>query len=152
MAQHVNPWSIRKILLAVDGSYSSTKAAHAAVDLARAHRAELIVLHVVDDQRIFNELGRFSPELEEEAGKILEENGWKYLTDVEKMAQEQWVRTTLTLRHGIPHEVLLDMVTERPVDLIIVGKLGRRGPRRVLTGSVTQRLIDLSDVPVLVVK
>jgi len=151
MAERVAPWAPRKILLATDGSQSSIEAARVAVGVARTHSAELIVLHVVDDQ-ILEELSRFSQKTDKEAGKTLEENGWNYLQAVEKMAQEHWVRTTLELRHGAPHEVLLDMVKKEEVDLIIMGKIGRRGPRRVLTGSVTQRVIDLSEVPVLVVK
>ncbi len=151
MAESVAHWAFHKILLAIDGSQSAIEAARVAVGLARAHSAEVIVLHVVDDQ-ILEELSRFSQQPVEDAGKVLEENGWHYLRTVEKLAQEQWVRTTLALRHGTPHEVILELVKQEEADLIIMGKLGRRGLRRVLTGSVTQRVIDLAEVPVLVVK
>ena len=151
MAESAAPWTFHKILLATDGSQSSIQAAHVAVGLARAHSAELSVLHVVDDQ-ISEELSRFSQQPVEEVGKALEENGWHYLRAVEKMAQEHWVRTMLALRHGTPYEVILDLAQQEAADLIILGKLGRRGPRRVLTGSVTRRVIELSEIPVLVVK
>ncbi len=151
MPERAAQWTPRKILLATDGSQSSSEAARVAVGFARAHSAELIVLHVVDDQ-ILEELSRFSHKPDKEMGKVLEENGWNYLREVEEMAQEQWVRTTLKLRHGTPHEVLLDTAKKEEVDLIVVGKIGRRGPRRVLTGSMTQRVIDLSEIPVLVIQ
>jgi nucleotide-binding universal stress UspA family protein len=151
MAEQAAQWTPRKILLATDGSPSSIAATRVAVGFARTHSAELIVLHVVDDQ-ILEELSRFSQKSDKETGKILEENGWNYLREVEETAQEQWVETSLQLRHGTPHEVLLETAKKKEVDLIIMGKSGQRGPRRVLTGSVTQRVMDLSDVPVLVVK
>jgi nucleotide-binding universal stress UspA family protein len=150
MAEPVEQWTPRKILLATDGSPSSIKAARVAVGFARAQSAELIILHVIDDQ-ILEELSRFSQKPDKEIGKVLEENGWNYLQEVKELAQEQWVKTTLELRHGTPHEVLLDTAKKEEVDLIIVGKKGRRGPRRVLMGSVTQRVMDLSEVPVLVI-
>jgi nucleotide-binding universal stress UspA family protein len=151
MADTVVQWAPRKILVATDGSQSSLEAVRVAVGLARSHNAELIGLHVVDDQ-ILEELSRFSQKSYDETRKVLQENGWSYLQEVEKLAQEHWVRTTLELRHGTPHEVLLDVARQEKVDLIIMGKIGRRGPRRVLTGSVTQRVVDLAEVPVLVVK
>lgn len=151
MADTVVQWAPRKILVATDGSQSSLEAVRIAVGLARSHNAELIGLHVVDDQ-ILEELSRFSQQSYDETRKVLQENGWSYLQEVEKLAQEHWVRTTLELRHGTPHEVLLDVARQEKVDLIIMGKIGRRGPRRVLTGSVTQRVVDLAEVPVLVVK
>ena len=52
----------------------------------------------------------------------------------------------------MPHRVLLQMAAELEADLIVMGTVGRRGPRRVLIGSVTERVIVHSPIPVLVVK
>jgi nucleotide-binding universal stress UspA family protein len=38
------------------------------------------------------------------------------------------------------------------VDLIVIGQVGSRGPRRILIGSVTERVIEHAPCPVLVVK
>ena len=140
-----------KILLATDGSQSSLKAARVAVEMARAYNAELIVVHVVDDA-ILEEVARGFGKTAEEAGRALEENGRKYMQEVERMAKEQWVKTDLEMPHGTPHEALLKVADEKKAGLIVMGKIGRRGPRRVLMGSVTERVVDLADVPVLVVK
>jgi nucleotide-binding universal stress UspA family protein len=48
--------------------------------------------------------------------------------------------------------VLLDLAAKERVDLVVMGTVGRRGPRRRLIGSVPQRVIDASEAPVLVVK
>ena len=140
-----------KILLATDGSKSSLKAARVAVEMARTYNAELIVVHVVDDA-ILEEVARGFGKTVEEAGRVLEENGRKYMQEVERMAKEQWVKTDLVMPHGTPHEALLEVAEEKKAALIVMGKIGRRGPRRILMGSVTERVVDLAEVPVLVVK
>ncbi|HYB89550.1 MAG TPA: universal stress protein [Candidatus Binataceae bacterium] len=140
-----------KILLATDGSQSSLKAARVAIEMARAYNAELIVVHVVDDA-ILEEVAHAFGKTVEEAAQVLEENGHKYMQEVERMAKEQWVKTDLEMPHGHPHEALLKVAEDKKVALIVMGKIGRRGPRRVLMGSVTERVVDLAEVPVLVVK
>jgi nucleotide-binding universal stress UspA family protein len=140
-----------KILVATDGSPSSLKAARLAAELAHTYDAELIALHVVEEDML-PDLRRFSGKSARDARELLSEEGRKYLRDVEKIAQEQWVKTVPEVRSGIPHEVLLDLAAKERVDLVVMGTVGRRGPRRRLMGSVTQRVIDSSEVPVLVVK
>jgi nucleotide-binding universal stress UspA family protein len=141
----------RKILVATDGSPSSLKAARLAAELAHACEAELIALHVVEED-LLPDLRRFAGKSAREARELLSEEGRKYLRDVEKIAQEQWVKAVPELGSGIPHEVLLDLVAKKRVDLVVMGTVGRRGPRRRLMGSVTQRVIDSSEAAVLVVK
>jgi nucleotide-binding universal stress UspA family protein len=141
----------RKILVATDGSPSSLKAARLAAELAHTYDAELIALHVVEEDML-PDLRRLSGKSARDARQLLSEEGRRYLRDVERVAQEQWVKTVSELRSGIPPEVLLDLAAKERVDLVVMGTVGRRGPRRRLTGSVTQRVIESSEVPVLVVK
>ena len=49
------------------------------------------------------------------------------------------------------HEIILNVALEYNVDLIIMVRLGKKGARRILTGSVTERVIEFSKVPVLVI-
>lgn len=140
----------RRILIATDGSPSSLKAAHLAVELAHTYDARLIALHVVEealpeDARRSSGQGRDSHDRQSDEGR-------RYLREVEKIARDRWVKIVSELRYGIPHELLVDLADEEKVDLIVVGKVGRRGARRVLMGSVTQRVIDLAEAPVLTVK
>jgi nucleotide-binding universal stress UspA family protein len=52
---------------------------------------------------------------------------------------------------GNPCEVIVQYASQHQHDLIIIGKLGQRGLRSILIGSVAQRVIEFSEVPVLVV-
>jgi nucleotide-binding universal stress UspA family protein len=52
---------------------------------------------------------------------------------------------------GRPHAVIADYAEEYDVDLIVMGSHGRSGVRRALLGSVTERTLRSTHVPVLVV-
>jgi nucleotide-binding universal stress UspA family protein len=56
------------------------------------------------------------------------------------------------VRTDIPHRAILDYASERDIDLVIMGTHGRTGVERYLLGSVTEKIVRLSDVPVLTVK
>ena len=60
-------------------------------------------------------------------------------------------RTARLIAEGDPCAVICDTAGAQDVDLIVMGKIGRRGARRILMGSVTRRVIESSDRPVLVV-
>ncbi len=56
------------------------------------------------------------------------------------------------VREGEPYQEIVALADEIGVDLIVMGHVGRRGPRRILIGSVTERVIEFAHCPVLVVK
>jgi nucleotide-binding universal stress UspA family protein len=60
------------------------------------------------------------------------------------------VRTAV--RGGTPYEVILDYVDANDVDLVVMGTHGRTGLDRYLLGSVTEKVVRTSDVPVLTVR
>ena len=51
----------------------------------------------------------------------------------------------------MPDVIIMQEADEHQVDLIVMGKIGRKGHRRSLVGSVTERVLEASDLPVLVV-
>ena len=65
-------------------------------------------------------------------------------------------QTNLTLqqeiREGVPYEEIVALAAAINADLIVMGHVGRRGPRRILIASVTERVIEFAHCPVLVAK
>jgi nucleotide-binding universal stress UspA family protein len=53
---------------------------------------------------------------------------------------------------GAPHQAILDYVDEHDIDLVVMGTHGRTGLDRYLLGSVTEKVVRLSDAPVLTVR
>jgi nucleotide-binding universal stress UspA family protein len=141
---------IRKILVPIDGSEASRAAHHLALDLAGAHRAELILLYVVDSS-VLEELSRLSGQERPRLIHDMEESGRSLLAALSREAQTQAVKATLDLHHGMPDEIIMREAARHQVDLIVMGKVGRKGHRRSLLGSVTERVLEASDLPVLVV-
>lgn len=71
---------------------------------------------------------------------------------VRVVTQEGGIAAEVHIQEGVPHEVILEEASHWSADLIVMGKLGRRGVSHILLGSVTERVVEFSEVPVLVVK
>jgi nucleotide-binding universal stress UspA family protein len=53
---------------------------------------------------------------------------------------------------GTPHQAILDYIGEHDIDLVVMGTHGRTGLDRYLLGSITEKVVRLSDAPVLTVR
>ncbi|WP_251328361.1 universal stress protein [Haloplanus pelagicus] len=140
------------ILLATDGSIASRDATAHAIGLADLHDAMLHALYVVDSDVYSAYSGDEYVDEHEGPEHGLEEAGEDALATVTDRAADRGVEVIETLRHGRPHEEIVDYADEESVDLIVLGT--RRHPEeyRSLLGSVTDRVVRLSDEPVVVVK
>ena len=141
---------ITKILVPVDGSEAALAAHRLALATARAFGAEIVLLYVVDSSaldEIVRLSGRERPHLLHE----MQESGMKLLLSLSQEAQQQGIAATVDIHTGIPDEVILDEAVRHQVGLIVMGKIGRKRHRRSLLGSVTERILEAADLPVLVV-
>ncbi len=144
-------YRVRRLLVPVDGSEFSRHAAEHAVRLAQAHGAEVLFLHVVD-QQVRADLAE--PETlgsEEEIRRRLREQGAAWLRALGRLAEERGVGHREEVAEGDPATVICEAAKREHADAIIIGKIGRRGARRILMGSITRRVIESTDRPVLVV-
>ncbi|MCC6048614.1 MAG: universal stress protein, partial [Thermodesulfobacterium sp.] len=57
-----------------------------------------------------------------------------------------------SIEDGVPHEIIIDFSAKKGIDLIVMGSYGKSGIKKFLLGSVTEKVVGLSEVPVLVVK
>jgi nucleotide-binding universal stress UspA family protein len=142
----------RHILVPTDGSESSVRAAQLAFRLAQIHRSRVTLLYVVDMQ-VVEELARFSSEKRVGNGRQeLHSNGQRYLAFLEKLAREYNIQVIVEIREGEPYEEIVALAGAEEIDLITMGHVGHLGPRRILIGSVTERVIEFAPCPVMVVK
>lgn len=145
-----DPYRIARILVPVDGSECSRHAAEHAVALAGVHGAEIVLLHVVDEQ-VVEELAQRGSDDGLRARERLLENGQVYLRDVARLATEHGVTHREEITEGDPCAAICDTADRVGADLVVMGRIGRRGARRILMGSITRRVIESGHVPVLVV-
>lgn len=139
-------WTIRKILIPIDGSEPSIEAARVALDLAKRHMAEVVVLFVMDIPHLFlaeKLIETFRQDIAEPAvGRVLE------------FARSKDVRATPMIVEGHPAEMIVKVACEQKVDLIAMGTRGASKMRKFLTGlgSVAQAVLVNAPCPVLVIK
>lgn len=136
------------ILIPTDGSDGSRRAIQEAVGLAELTGATVHGLYVVDT-RDYNTLPESKWLTIEDA---LETEGENATDTVRAEAETVGVTVTTTISQGVPHEEILAYVDDHAIDLVVMGTHGRTGFERVLLGSVTEKVIRTTSVPVHVVR
>ena len=144
----------KHILLATDGSAASENAAQIAVDMARTHGSKLTAVYVADPYP-FLSIGQTNP-LGLQA----------YMAAAQQTASEAHARVAALCEQGSTPVVLqarmveniaaapgiIQMAADEGADLIVVGSHGRSGIARLMLGSVANKVVAESAVPVLVVR
>jgi nucleotide-binding universal stress UspA family protein len=131
------------ILLPTDGSDHAVRAAEYAVDLAATYGSTLHVLYVVDVRTSHTDM----PADEGESTT----RGEAAVGVVADRAVARDVPVETEIRVGLPSEAIVDFGAERGVDLVVMGTHGTSGLERYLVGSVAERVVRLSEVPVMCV-
>lgn len=137
------------ILLPTDFSAGSKKIAQQGIDLAKKFNSRLTFVHVLATDDLVNVYG---------GGAIPTIN---YLDDLQNIAEKQLddfikdlnidssVKTAGFIKKGTPSEAVCEFAQGNDVDLILVATHGRKGVPRFFLGSVTERIVRNSQVPVL---
>ena len=141
--------AIRRILVGVDFSPPSDKALALAVDLAKKLGAELTLLHVYQIPAFaFPET--IVPAPPETVDRLINENR-KHLEQLAVSVRAQGVAAATDL---LPGSAFVELVgrARQGFDLVVVGTHGRTGLRHALLGSVAEKVVRKSPVPVLTVR
>ncbi|UGB37610.1 universal stress protein [Frateuria soli] len=141
----------KHILLPVDGSDLSLRAADTGIALARQIGARVHALHVVVPLPAVPFLNEIIATSDSEYANSAEEAGARYLAAVRERADAAGVPCQCSLETDPrPHHAILQVAQREGCDLIAMGSHGWRGLDRLLLGSEAQRVILESTVPVLV--
>lgn len=139
---------IRRILVPVDFSPSSLHALDYATDRAREWGASIILVHVLEP--ILAERRFVAPRL-----RTLKAEARFVKQRLLFLARKRVGTDTLVkpwLLNGEPSALILQAAAKTKSDLIIMGSVGRKGMRRLLLGSVAERVIRDADCPVTIVR
>ncbi|MDQ2054138.1 universal stress protein [Halobellus sp. H-GB7] len=134
------------ILVPTDGSDGMARVAEHAIHLARLSEATLHVLHVVDTSAV--PLDAHSQSVQEG----IEEAGRTSVAEIHDRATDVGIYAITAVQYGTPHQEILAYADENDVDLVVLGTHGRTGLPHVLLGSVAERVVQHSEVPVLTVR
>lgn len=142
----------QKILVAIDDSEISVNVIQQAAQLAKALNSEITVVEVMTLDPYLSEaylrMGQ-SNELIERVRSYVQEN----LTKVEKKFEELGLTVATQVLEGFSiHDEIIGAAQNLGADLIIMGSHGRTGFKKFILGSVAQKVLGESHIPVLVIR
>lgn len=141
--------TFKHILVATDFGEPSERAIQVATELATTFNASLTMVHVFEYPRaLYTEAALYSGALVE---PVLEEVESK-LSEMVGSICRQVHEASAKIRQGIPYVEILKAAKECQADLIVMGTHGRTGLARAFLGSVAEKVVRLSPVPVLTLR
>jgi len=143
---------IRRILHPSDFSRASAAAFAKAVELAKANRAELWLVHVLSPVVPMVGDGYVSPQLYEELEASAREYAQTQLAALAAKAKKGGVTAKVALLDGVAHEQIARAARSKRADLIVIGTHGRTGVAKLFLGSVAGRVVSIAHCPVMTVR
>ena len=139
----------RNIVIATDGSENNKRAISHGIEIAKLSGATVHALYVVDTSAFSS--------IPMDAGweaiyEILRKEGGKAVFEVKELGEASGVEVREVLLEGHPSNEIINFAENNNADLIVMGTLGKTGLDRFLMGSVAEKVIRGSKVPVLVVR
>lgn len=143
------PRNIKTVLCPIDFSADAYNALDYAADFARQGNGRLILLHVVDNPltEMYGPRGAtYYAEVDhaiEKSKEMLAEAARTHAADVPY---------DLVVKHGNPYEEILKLAAEQNADMIVMSTHGRTGPKRLVIGSVAEKVVRTAPCPVFTVR
>lgn len=141
---------MQKILLAVDGSNNSLRAAQHVIKLNSAIKdLEVTVLSVYH----WTYIGIEATEIQlREMVTWFKKPAEEALNKTVPMFDEAGIQVTTLIKEGEPGQVIVETATSLGTDLIVIGSRGLSKIKGLFLGSVSQKVMHLSRCPVTLVK
>lgn len=151
---------IRKILVALDGSEPADKALDYALDLAEKYSANILLLSVIQPAIVpmisypASGVSPVLPAVYSAYTKGFRAGHKKVLSQALKKARKTKpkLKVSTKLEEGRPSDKIVEAAKHGNFDIIVMGSRGLGGIKEFLLGSVSDRVSDYAECPVLIVK
>ena len=120
---------LEKILIATDGSKHSEKAATAGIDLAKLTNGKVTAIYVEDRDK----------------------KGIEATERIMDLANKAGIPFEAKIIEGNPANEILKFAEAAKMDIIVIGSIGVTGLKKFLIGSVAEKVVHNSKVPVMIV-
>lgn len=138
-----------KILIATDGSEYTKNAVDYGIDIAKSTGAKLFAIYVVDTAA-FASIPMDAAW--ESMYELLKQEGDLAVKYVAERAQVEGLEVEGNLIEGHPADEIIKYSEKNSISLIVMGTLGKSGLDRFLLGSVAEKVVRNSKIPILVVR
>ena len=136
---------LEKLLLATDCSKFSEGPIREAISFAKKCSSKLYVISVLETNPEYETIGYKYFEKEEE--EVV-----KHLQSIKDRAEGEGLKCeTIFLSGDEPYKHIVDEAAEKNIDMIVIGRRGRKGLAKLLMGSVAAKVIGYAPCKVLVV-
>ena len=152
--------SFSKILVSIDGSADSKKAADYALSLSKKYGSGVILLHVLTE-KISYEYDRnldnteLSNSVKENILEkhIQEAESWFNVTK-QSISQDNNINinTKIIIKEKSIAEDIINYAEKNSIDLIVLGTRGRTGLKKTLLGSIASSVVTHAHCPVLIIR
>ena len=145
----------KNILIAIDGSKSSTKALDAAADLATKYGGELHILHVVREMQVPLTPGLMDAyeKLQRQRHDVLSSAGEQLINQAKRSVEAKGIEAVETdVGSGDPASAIVDYAARNKIDLIVLGSRGLGQVESMFMGSVSRKVSNLAKTNCLIVR
>lgn len=150
---------MKKVLIALDYDPVAQKIAESGYALAKAMHAQVILLHIVSDAAYYSSLN-YSPMMgfdsfnnfdivQTGAIEELRKAALNFLQESKTHLKDDTIETVI--REGDFGDCILDTAKEVNADVIVMGSHGRRGLDKILLGSVAEKVLHKSSIPLFII-
>lgn len=141
---------MKRILVPTDFSIYAENALKAAAQLAKKNQAEIVLLHMLELPNQMSDAvsaGKSIPEV-----MFFIEKAKEKFTEIFDRPFLEGIQVTEYIQFEKAFDGVLKFVEKNNIDLIVMGSHGAAGMEEVFLGSNTEKIVRLSEVPVLVIK
>ncbi len=143
----------KHVLLPTDGSPLSEAAIRKGIQFAKMAGAKITGFYAKPDFHTLTLDAEMLEDTQAEFEKNSRTRAEKYLSQIERAATEEGVSCqTLSVVSDQPHEAIIAAANTNACDLIVMASHGRSGLKGILLGSVTQKVLTHTVLPVLVIR
>jgi nucleotide-binding universal stress UspA family protein len=143
------PHQIKRILIPTDFTEISESAALQGAEIAKLLNAEVYLLHVIPSNGHYSSLNLEKPTSANVIKQVEEMIGEKMTEFSEKIKEKSGITPKTTIYTGNIVNRIIEFSHREKIDQIIMGTHGASGYKEMFLGSNAQRVVTLSEIPVL---
>jgi nucleotide-binding universal stress UspA family protein len=141
--------NIKKVLIAMDYDETAQKVAETGYSLAKAMKAETILLHVVSERPVYYSGYSYMQELQVDIVGDLKVSTQKFLDKTKKHLGDESIQTLV--KEGEVAHTILKTAEDWKVDIIVMGSHSRKWLENIIMGSQAEAVLKKTKIPLFIV-
>ena len=140
---------MNKVLIALDYDPTAKKVAKSGYSIAAAMGAEIILLHVIEDLTVYSLSYLNMGPLQLDSVVELKEASQQFLDKTKLFLGDLTIQTVV--KEGNFADSIIQTAKELDVDIIVMGSLSKKWLENIVLGSVSQKVMLQSTIPMFIV-